>query len=530
MSGLKWISFILAAVFSVDTLGNDVLTENDSLSVSVDSARIELTENTDSISHAITADDFNSLAPVSKDSSIFVPPRRRNLPMAIGQGLFINSLVWSIDKWILHRDYCSVGWKTLKDNIERGVVWDCDALSTNFFDHPYHGAQYYNAARINGFNYYQSSLFTLLGSAEWEYLAETDFPAPNDFFSTTMGGTAVGEVTYRLANIILNNKKRKTRRWAKEIIATAVNPTYGVNRLLYGESWKINDEQYLYHDKDEIPYNIFLSVGSRWADAKTAHSRCNVTIDMKIDYGKWTDLKHNKPFDQFMATFTLNPPAYHIPYFSEVNINGRIHGWTLSESEKSSTVFSINQDFTYFNNEKEERFKGDKRQLLHLAEPASLGPAIYVETPSFRHFTTANAAFITGYTSDYYYRVYNMGSGFNVKTFNSWKLHNRIEASLDASFHYLFTWKGYEKDQIRKFQAEGKTPPYTYQFKIARKAGDKGYATFFVIRPRIDVRLFNNIYASASASWFFRNSIYKYHENVKSHYCEYILSLSYKIQ
>ncbi len=464
------------------------------------------------------------------DSLIFVPDRSPKIGMAVCQGVFVNSLVWSVDKWILKRPYCSTGWKTLKDNINKGFVWDCDALSTNFVDHPYHGAQYYNAARINGLKYTYSSLLTLLGSLEWEELAETDFPAPNDLFSTTLGGTALGEVMYRMSNIILNNRDKRLKRLGKELLNTVVNPTYGVNRLLYGESWRIDEQQYLYHDKNEIPYDISISLGGRWDGSNYQDSRSNVAAQIRINYGNWTDLKHNSPFDQFITNVTLNPPAYHIPYFSDLNINARLHGWHFSKSKNYRCLFSINQDFTYLNNEKEERFKGNKSHLLHLAEPSSFGPAFYLETPCFKHLSSLNLSFIGAYTSDYYYRDYNMGSGFNFKTFNNLSVGRIVNLSLDAGFHFLFTWKGYEKDQIKKLKSDGMVPPYSFSLRQSRKAGDHGFVSFFVINPRIDIHLFSNIFASAMAKFCFRNSIYSYHDNVKARYKELFFSLTYKIQ
>lgn len=464
------------------------------------------------------------------DSSVFVGVKNKSAGMAIGQGIIINTFVWSIDKWILKRPYCSKGWETLKDNIKKGLVWDCDALSTNFFDHPFHGAQYYNAARVNGFNFYQSTLFALLGSFEWEEIAETDFPAPNDFFSTTIGGSAFGEVTYRLSNIILNNRKRRLNRLNRELLNCIINPTYEVNRILYGEPWMIDNRRFLYHDKNEIPYNIYFSIGSRWTDAKTANSRCNLSAQLKIEYGKWADIEHNKPFDQFLSTFVINPPAYHIPFFSDVNINARLYGWSIKESDNMSCVFSINQDFSYFNNEKEERYKGDMKKILHLAEPSSFGPALYLEMPNFKNLTTANLAFIGAYTSDYYYRGYNMGSGFNVKTYNNLNWKDKIEVTFDAGFHLLFTWKGYEKDQIKLFQSQGKDFPYNFNTHLSRKAGDQGYATFFIIKPRIDVYVLSNVCVSLMAQLAYRNSVYTYHNNINSHYVEYMLSLTYKIK
>jgi hypothetical protein len=142
---------------------------------------------------------------------------------------------------------------------------------------------------------------------------------------------------------------------------------------------------------------------------------------------------------------------------------------------------------------------------------------------------SSNIALIGAYTSDYYYRKYNIGSGFNIKSYLDLNISQCVEFVLDGAFHYLFTWKGYEKDQIKKFQTQGKEPPYDFSLNKSRKAGDKGYTTFFVIKPRVDLRLFNNLYLSAMGQLVFRNSVYKFHKNIKSRYNEFMLTLSYKI-
>jgi len=525
-----FVLFIFYSLYSSELYSRNITIQSDSC----DTSSITNCQISDSLSFICDSTKFhldsiqNHIAELA-DSSVFTLNRKKNTLMTIGQGIFINTLVWSVDKYFLKRPYSSKGWSTLKDNLKKGFVWDCDALSTNFFDHPYHGAQYFSSARFNGFNYIHSSLFTILGSLEWEEIAETDYPAPNDLFSTVFGGSAFGEIMYRMSNIVLNNKKRGFGRFGREILATLINPTYGVNRLIYGESWKVDEEHYLYHDKHEIPYDIRLSIGSRWEKSKYSDTRCNLSSHISIDYGNWTDLRHNKPFDQFIANLAINPPAYHIPFFSEVNINARLHGWYICNKNNHKSVFSINQDFSYFNNEKEERFKGAKEHLLHLAEPSSLGPAYYYESPHIKHLTSVNLSFIGAYTSDYYYRDYNMGSGLNIKTYNHFKVNKIIDIIFDAGFHYMFTWKGYEKDQIKKFVYKGLNEPYTFSLNQSRKAGDQGYVSFFILKPRIDFLLFDNFYLTAKAQWVFRNSIYTYHDNVKSNYKELFLSLTYRI-
>ena len=464
------------------------------------------------------------------DSLLIAPRPKRRVWRAIGEGVFVNTFVWAADRWILGKDYYSKGWSTFKDNLDKGWSFDADAFSTNFIDHPYHGNLYYTGARTSGCNFWLSTLLTAVGSLEWEEIAETDFPSYNDFFATTFGGAVLGELTLRVSDLILNNKRRGFNRVAREVIAFGLAPMRGINRMIDGDMWRHQDTHYLYHDKSEIPYRFMLSVGGRWAETRVSPTRCNTSFNIFIDYGKYGDTRQNRPFDCFRADLAFNKAGTHVPLVSSFCINARIHGWQLSKSEHSGTVFSVNQDFVYYNNEQQERVKYDRRALFCLSEPAAFGPAITFEAPSFRHTTTANAVLMSGFTSDNYYRSYNMGSGFNAKMYNLIRLSDVLYLNLDASFHYLFTWEGYEKEQIDKFKAEGKEPPYTLQTMVGRKGGEKCYATFFVLHPRLDLKLFKNVYASAQLRYFTRNSVYKYYDNVKSHYSDFNLSLTYKIQ
>lgn len=466
---------------------------------------------------------------VDNDSLRFHPDPKRRVWRAVGEGVFVNTFVWAADRWLLGKDYYSKGWSTFKDNLDKGWTWDGDAFSTNFIDHPYHGNLYFTGARTSGCDFWLSSLLTAIGSVEWEEVAETDFPAINDFFSTSFGGTALGEVTLRVSNLILNNRKRGVNRALRELLAFGISPMRGLNRMVDGDMWRHQDTHYLYHDKAEIPYRFMFSLGGRWADTKVTPTRCNMTFMLNIDYGRFGQTRQNRPYDCFLSRMRFNKAGTHVPLVSEFSINGRLHGWQLHQTEHSGSVFSINQDFNYYNNEQQERFKGDKRALLNLAETAAFGPAYTFEAPAFRHITTANAVLVGGYTSDHYYRCYNMGSGFNAKMLNAIRVSDILYLNLDASFHYLFTWKGYEKNQIRKFREEGAPQPYEFNPIVFREDGEKGHAVFFIFNPRLDIKLFKNIYATAQWQYYMRNSVYRHYQNVKSHYSDFNVSLTCKI-
>lgn len=79
---------------------------------------------------------------------------------------------WAFDRYIQKAEFAKISWHSFKENLKHGFIWDNDQLSTNMFLHPYHGNLYYNGARANGFNYWQSGLFAFYGSALWELVLE----------------------------------------------------------------------------------------------------------------------------------------------------------------------------------------------------------------------------------------------------------------------------------------------------------------------------------------------------------------------
>src|SRR5664279_5177298 len=71
------------------------------------------------------------------------------------------ALTWSIDRFVLKADYSHIGPATWKYNIKTGWEWDNDRFGINFLGHPYSGTLSFNAARSDGYTFYQSAIFSL---------------------------------------------------------------------------------------------------------------------------------------------------------------------------------------------------------------------------------------------------------------------------------------------------------------------------------------------------------------------------------
>ncbi len=100
----------------------------------------------------------------------------------------VNLFVGSFNRYVANQDFAKINFKTIKRNFKVGPVWDTDKFSTNLVAHPYHGSLYFNAARSNGMNFWQSLPYTLGGSFMWEFFMETEPPSINDLIATTIGG------------------------------------------------------------------------------------------------------------------------------------------------------------------------------------------------------------------------------------------------------------------------------------------------------------------------------------------------------
>ena len=68
----------------------------------------------------------------------------------------MNMAVWTFDRFLMNEDFAKINGHTIKQNFKTGPVWDTDKFSTNLVAHPYHGSLYFNAARSNGLNFWQS--------------------------------------------------------------------------------------------------------------------------------------------------------------------------------------------------------------------------------------------------------------------------------------------------------------------------------------------------------------------------------------
>lgn len=442
---------------------------------------------------------------------------RRSVTAPVLEALGINFGVWGYD-YLTGREWAKVTANTISRNVRHNFVLDCDSYSGNQFSHPYHGSMFYNAARYHGHSYYTAALYPLIGSAVWEYFCETNLPSYNDFLSTGIGGTAIGEVTHRTSDLVFDNSKTGFGRVVREIVGTALNPARGVHRLFSGEMWRFSSDR----GKIETPqpFSLNVSLGTRHIK-ETRHlhrSRDIAYVDLLLVYGDhfWLN-KDPKPFDFFTLHMLLNTSPNN-PTFSDVDIRGRILGVQYEGVRQWKVDLGVYQNFRYVDNygSKDEERAGD---FAMFCEAASFGIGCYTAKVG-RLFTFSNETSLNGIifgavaNDTYFARRYNYASGFSVRNDMRLSLNRRITLGEEFYLARLFTPKGPE---------DPTTQHSSYDW------GEKGQVTVMQLRFFAHVNLRRDLYAGTSFSLFQRRANYAYSPDVHAHSNELTFSVTYSI-
>jgi hypothetical protein len=127
---------------------------------------------------------------------------------------------------------------TFWDHVVHGPwVVDQDSFAMNQFGHPYQGSMYYGFARSAGLNYWESLIYTNVGSFLWETGGETSNPSINDQIASGIGGSFFGEALFRMSDLLLDVEDGRPGFW-RQLAATILSPPSGVNRLAFGARYK----------------------------------------------------------------------------------------------------------------------------------------------------------------------------------------------------------------------------------------------------------------------------------------------------
>jgi len=215
-----------------------------------------------------------------------------------------------------------------------------DGFKVNQIGHPIQGSVSFSAGRVNGFGFYESIFFSMLGSSTWESLCESHHASINDFVTTVTGSITVGEILYRLY-------LEACAAGVPVPLATLLNPMAGFHRLITG--WEPpNNDRNLYH----LQYHIGMGF------AQTSYSLSDRDEELfsfngflgelgfSLIYGNPFEQNSKIPFEQFEVAMSFGMDAGNY-----INIRFISEGYLFSfspvytDTNMMSTGLSLHMDF-----------------------------------------------------------------------------------------------------------------------------------------------------------------------------------------
>lgn len=459
------------------------------------------------------------------DSVRILPPQPWK---AAVQTVGINMGVWAFDRFLLNEDFAKINGRSIKRNLTNLPVWDTDKFSTNLFAHPYHGSLYFNSARSNGLSFWQSIPYTIGGSLMWEFLMETELPSTNDLFATTFGGIELGEITYRLSDLFIDDRTSGAERIGREVLSGLISPIRGLNRLVSGDSWKYRPHKGRSFAK--VPIDFTVSLGGRYLaeEEDLDNKSLGMNLTFRLDYGDLYDDDYFSPYEWFHLRFGIDFLSSQ-PLISQVSAIGAIWGKKVWSKENRNLTAGIFQHFDYYDSKLKMGGKGEVIAPYRISEAAALGGGLIYQRKSVQSnpvdiYTEfyANLVLLGASTSDYFMvdeRDYNMGSGYSLKNSIGITYKKRWSLMLNSENYHIFTWKGYEPDIDWE----------TVNIDRLNVQGDTGNA-------RLTIFSFNLMYSSKK-NWnilltsrqFFRRTHYRYYDDVEHSTTDFTLSFGIKI-
>ena len=448
---------------------------------------------------------------------------KRHFWRAAGEVFGFNIGLWAFDRYVQKGDFAYISFNSIKENFKHGYHWDNDNMGTNTFLHPYSGSLYYNAARANGFNYWQSSLFSIAGSTMWEWFMENEYPSTNDNIATPIGGAAMGEVLFRASDALIDDRTSGAERFGREAAVFVISPLRGFTRIITGDAWRRRPTRGRLFGTPS--FAVRLSLGVRMLQRLDHLNRMRVggVMEIDVEYGDRYEIKSTKPYDYFTMRAQLQAMSTQ-PMLTQFQLKGRLLAREFLEEKSTHLSVGLFQHFDYYDS---NSLNGSERVPFKLGIPASLGGGVLFRESAGQHWTFDAYAHVNGVIlgsilSDHYssdQRNYNWASGFSMKGgLNIVLDRRRFSFAVTHEFYRMFTWQGYRYG----------TDLAETTYRTLNTQGDKSVASFHITEVRADLHLYRHLYGSVAFTKYIRSTHYRDYPYVHSSSQTLSLMLSYK--
>ncbi len=223
-----------------------------------------------------------------------------------------------------------------------GWEWDQDRFGNNFLSHPIMGNFYFNDARCNGYNFWASAPFALVGSYMWKIFGENGTPEREDIVNTTVDGILLGEILYRISSNVLDDRTHGRERVFREILAGLIDPMRGFNRLIQGKTFRTTNKE-IYQKE---PLNISLYGGIHAINDRSnaiLSGKTSEMVNVQFDYGNPFEERLRNPFDFFKLRVETD-----IGVGRKIIDNVTGYGFLFGSNSQSGNVSFLKAGFLYY--------------------------------------------------------------------------------------------------------------------------------------------------------------------------------------
>ncbi|MBK6770703.1 MAG: DUF3943 domain-containing protein [Ignavibacteria bacterium] len=410
----------------------------------------------------------------------------------VSEVIGLNLGLGAFNTYVAKSEFAKISFKTIAQNFKTGFVWDHDHFITNFFAHPYHGSIYFNSARSNGYNFWESAPFSFGGSLMWELFMENEPPATNDLINTTVSGIFLGETFYRLSSLIIDERKRGSERVIREICAALLNPARGFNRLIQGKTSRVTNVNA--YETEPLLISASYGINRVYEGTKFFTGVANGAIGLDMVYGNPFENVHRKPFDFIRIRGGFNFGAGQSP-IGNVNAYAVLTGKNFNP-KKQEMLAGIFHHYDFYDNK------------IFKVGGISFGTGLISRFPAFKnnnivtsiHFNLMPLGACNSEYSAYGEKEYNFSSGLNLKFESSINLDWGFFL-VDYSIFYLHTIIGAKSDEY-----------------------------VGILKPKVEVKLYKDISIGAEYLFYHREGFYKDYPDIKLRNNEQKIFLSYRFQ
>jgi len=228
--------------------------------------------------------------------------------------------------------------------------YDQDPFNISQLGHPLQGATMYGFARSTGLNFWESLLYSNIGSYIWQITGETDNPRINAMITTGQAGSLFGEALFRMANLLLEGGGDNPGVW-REVGAAVVSPPTGLNRLVFGDRFK---SVFPSHDPAtfmRLRLGADVTTNVSQFGTSNAYTPDKATLDLSFEYGLpgKPGYTYTRPLDYFDFQITGQPNS--TDPIEDVMLRGLLYGTKYEVGDDYRGLWGLYGSYDYISPE-----------------------------------------------------------------------------------------------------------------------------------------------------------------------------------